>query len=109
MHRRHASVSRSNWSGFQLARTVSGSGVTNELVRPRTKCSSESGESCEEQELNGLEEGEDAMTDEEREGEGDGGTADWRVSRSKKPNLLKEKRKNTKQHTRRSAIGAHTA
>ena len=53
-----------------------------ETVRPRTKCSSESEESCAEQELNGLEEGEDAMTDEEGEGvdgEGDAGTTDWRV------------------------------
>ena len=40
-------------------------------------CSSESEESYAEQELNGLEEGEDAMTDEE--GEGQAGTADWRV------------------------------
>ena len=43
---------------------MSGSSVTNKPVRPRTKCSSESEESCAEQELNGLEEGEDAMTDE---------------------------------------------
>ena len=38
--------------------------------------------SCAELVLNGLEEGEDAMTDEEGEGvegEGEGGTADWRV------------------------------
>ena len=67
---------------FQLARTVSGSSVTNKLVRPRTKCSSEIEERAAEQELNGLEEGEDAMTDEEGEGvdgEGEAGTADWRV------------------------------
>ena len=52
---------------------MSGSNVTNKPVRPRTKCSSESEESCAEQELNGLEEGEDAMTDEESEGvEGEG-------------------------------------
>ena len=44
-----------------MRRTVSGSSVTNKLVRPRTKCSSES----EDQELKGLEEGEDVMTDEE--------------------------------------------
>ena len=37
-------------------------------------------ESCAEQELNGLEEGEDAMTDEEGvEGKGEAGTTDWRV------------------------------
>ena len=55
-----------------------GSSVTNKLVKPRTKCRSES----EESDLNSLEEGEDAMTDEEGEGvEGDGeaGTADCRV------------------------------
>ena len=44
---------------FPLARTVSGSSVTNEPGRPGTKCSS-GGEECHaEQELNGLEEGED--------------------------------------------------
>ena len=56
---------------------MSGSSVTNKLVRPRTKCSSESEERSTEQELNGLEEGEDAMTDEEGEGvdgEGEAGT-----------------------------------
>ena len=53
-----------------------GSSVTNRFVRPRTKCSSESEESIAAQELNGLEEGEDAMTDEE--GEGGAGTTDWR-------------------------------
>ena len=37
----------------------------NKLVRPGTKCSSGSEESHAEQELNGLEEGEDEMTDEE--------------------------------------------
>ena len=42
--------------------------VTNKPVRPRTKRSSESEESSAEQELNGLEEGEDAMTDEGGEG-----------------------------------------
>ena len=59
----------------------------NKPVRPRTKCRSESEESSAEQELNGLEEGEDAMTDEEGEGververvegEGEAGTANWR-------------------------------
>ena len=62
----------------------SGSSVTNKPARPRTKCSSESEESYAEQELNCLEEGEDAMTDEEGagvegEGEGEAGTTDWRV------------------------------
>ena len=71
-----------NWSVIQLARTGSGSSVTNKTVRPRTKCSSESEEYCAQQELNGLGEGEDAMTDEEGEGvegEGEAGAADWRV------------------------------
>ena len=63
-----------------------GSSVTNKLVRPRTNCS-------------GLEEGEDAMTDEEGE---EAGTADGRVR-------AQEKGKHMKQHTCRSAIGAHTA
>ena len=88
---------------------MSGSSVPNKPVRPRTKCSSESEESCAEQELNGSEEGEDAMTDEEGEGvggEGEAGTADWRVEET---NLLQEKGKNMKQHSCRSAIGAHTA
>ena len=61
---------------------MSGSSLTNKPVRPRTKCSSEGGESCAVQELNGLEEGEDAMTDEEGagvDGEGEAGTVDWRV------------------------------
>ena len=60
---------------------MSGSSVTNKPVRPRTKCSSESEESCPEQELHGLEEGEDAMTDEEEgvDGAGEAGTVDWRV------------------------------
>ena len=54
----------------------------NKPVRLGTKCSSGGAESHAEQELNGLEEGEDAMTDEEGEGvgiEGEAGTADWRV------------------------------
>ena len=50
----------------------SGSSVTDKPVRPRTKCSSESEEKCAEQELNSLDEGEDAMTD----GEGEAGTVD---------------------------------
>ena len=61
---------------------MSGSSVTNKPVRPWTKRSSERKESCAEQELNGLGEGEDAMTDEEGEGvecEGEAGTALWRV------------------------------
>ena len=82
---------------------MSGSSVTQKPVRSRTKCSSESEESCAEQELNGLEEGEDAMTDEEGEGvegEGEAGTADWRVREQvQETNLLQEKGKNTKQHT----------
>ena len=68
--------------GFQLARTVSGSSVTNKPAKPRTKCSSEREESCTEQELKGLEAGQDAMTDEEGEGvegEAEAGTADRRV------------------------------
>ena len=56
-----------------------GSSVTNKPVRPGTKCSSGGEESHAEQELNGLEEGEDAMTDDEVGGEGEAGTADWRV------------------------------
>ena len=56
---------------------MSGSRVTNEPVRPGTKCNSEGEEGHAEQESNGLEEGEDAMTDEE--GEGEAATADWRV------------------------------
>ena len=55
------------------------------------KCSSKSVESCPEEELNGLEEGEDAMTDEEGDGvdgEGEAETAEWRVRASprNKPN-----------------------
>ena len=46
-----------------------GSSVTNKPVKPRTKCRSESEESCAERDLNSLEEGGDAMTDEEGEGE----------------------------------------
>ena len=58
--------------------------------------------------LNGLEEGEDAMTDKEGdgvEGEGEAGTGDW----IQETNLLQEKGKNMKQHTCRSSIGAVTA
>ena len=59
---------------------MSDASVTNKPVRPRMKYSCESEESCAEQELNGLEEG-DAMTDEEErvEVEGEAETADWRV------------------------------
>ena len=73
---------------------MSGSNVTNKLVRLWTKCN-ESEESCAEQELNGLEEGEDAMTDDEGEGfdgERETGAADWRVeSNSKKQIYCKRK------------------
>ena len=52
------------------------------------------------------------MTDEEGEGvggEGEAGTADWRLKQAQETNLLHEQGKNTMQHTCRSAIGAHTA
>ena len=65
-----------------MARTVSGSSVTSKLVRSRTKCSSESEESCAEQDLNGVEECEDAMTDVEPEGvegRGEAGVAGPRI------------------------------
>ena len=58
-----------------------------------------------------MEEGEDATTDEEGEGvdgDGEAGAADWRV-RAGPRNKPTEKGKNMKQHTCRSAIGAHTA
>ena len=67
---------------LHLARTESCSNVTNKLVRPGTKSSSEGEESHVEQELNGLEEGEDAMTHEEGVGvggQGEAATADWWV------------------------------
>ena len=83
--------------------TVSASSVTNKPVGPRTKCSSESEESYAEQELNGLEEGEDTMTDEEGErveGDGEIGTADWRErGQVQETNRLQEKGKNTKPRT----------
>ena len=69
--------------------------VTNKLVRPRTKCSRESEECGAEQELNGLEAGEDAMTDEEGEGvegEGQAGTADWRVRAGPRNKLIARER-----------------
>ena len=90
---------------------MSGSSVTNKPVRPRAKCRSGGEESHAVQELNGLEEGEDATTDEEGEGvdgEGEAGEVDWRV-RAGPRNKPTEKGKNMKQHTCRSAIGAHTA
>ena len=55
-----------------------------------TKCLSESEESCAEQELNGVEEGEDATTDDE--GEGEAGTADWRVRASQTNKLTGRER-----------------
>ena len=68
----------------------------NKPVRPRAKFSSESDKSCAEQELNGLEEGEDAMTDEEGEGvegvEGEAGTADWRVGAGPRNRLTARER-----------------
>ena len=77
-----------------------------------TKCSSESEESSAEQELNGLEEGEDVMTDEEGEGVGgevEAGTAGWRVRVGPRNKLTAREGKNTMQHTCRSVTGAHTA
>ena len=92
---------------------MSGSSVTNKPVKPRTKCRSASEESCAERDLNGPEEGEDAMTDEEGErveGEGEAGTADCRVRAGprNKP-TAREREEHDATHTRRSAIGAHTA
>ena len=64
---------------------MSGSSVTNKPLRPGSKCSSGHEESHAEQDLNGFEEGEDALTDEEGgvggegEGEGEAGAADSRV------------------------------
>ena len=61
---------------------MSGSSVTNEPARPGTKCSGGGEESHAEQELNGSEEGGDAMIDEEGAGVGgevEAKTADWRV------------------------------
>ena len=85
---------------------MSVSSVTNKPERSGTKCSSESEESYAEQELNGLEEGEDATTD--GEGEGEAGAADWRVRTGQETNRLQEKGSNTKQHGRLPR-GAHTA
>ena len=82
----HGPVGVSRWKlvlfSAGKARTVSGSCVTNKPPRPKTKCSSESEENCAEQDLNGLEEGDDATIDEEGEGvegEGEAGTVDLRV------------------------------
>ena len=62
---------------------MSGSSVTNKPLRPGSMCSSGGEESHAEQDLNGLGEGEDALTDEEGgvggEGEGEAGAADSRV------------------------------
>ena len=77
MHHGHVGVSLTLVQ-FSVGKD-SGSSVTDKPVRPRTKCSSESEENCAEQELNGLDEGEEAMTDEEGEGvdgEGEAGTVD---------------------------------
>ena len=57
--------------------------VSQTNLQDQGQCAAVKGErSCAEQELSGLEEGEDAMTDEEGEGvegEGEARTADWRV------------------------------
>ena len=78
------------------------SGVTNKLVRPRDESSSESEESCVEQEFNGREEGEDAMTDEKGEGvvgEGKAGTVDWRVRAGREKSQLQEREEHEATHT----------
>ena len=70
----------------------------NKLVRPGTKCSSGGEESHAEQELNGLEEGKAAMTDEEGEGvggEGEAGTGGWRVRVGPRNKLTAREGKNT--------------
>ena len=84
--------------------------VTNKLVRSRTKSSSESEDKYAEQELSGLEEGENAMTDEEGEveGEGEAGRAAEECEQAQRNKPTDRKRKNTKQDTCRSTIGAHT-
>ena len=71
----------------------------NKLVRPGTKCSSGGEESHAEQELNGLEEGKAAMTDEEGGvgGEGEAGTAGWRVRVGPRNKLTAREGKNTMQ------------
>ena len=65
-----------------------------------------------EQELNGTDAGEDAMTDEEGDGvqgEAEAGTADWRVRAGSRNTPTARERKNTRQHTCHRAIGALTA
>ena len=85
---------------LQLSRTVSGSG---------TKCSSGGEECYAQKELNGLEEGEDAMTDEEGEGvggEGEAGTADRRVRAGpRNTSTAREREELEASHM----LGAHTA
>ena len=92
------------------ARTVRGSSVTKKLGRPGTLCSSEREASCAEQELNGLEEGEDAMTDEEGErfdGEGEAGSGLASASTPKKrANCKREGR--TRRNTRPIPRLVHT-
>ena len=64
------------------------------------------------QELNGLEEGKAAMTDEEGEGvggEGEAGTGGWTVRVGPRNKFAAREGKNTMQHTCSSVIGAHTA
>ena len=78
-----------------------------EQTRQGTKCSSEGEESHAEQEANGLEESEAAMTD-EGEKEKQEQQAGER-ERAQETNLLQERGKNTMQHTCRFASGAHTA
>ena len=96
-----------SWQGQSVARVSQ-----NKLVRPGTKCSSGGEESHAEQELNGLEEGKAAMTDEEGEGvggEGEAGTGGWRVRVGPRNKLTAREGKNTMQHTCPSVLGAHTA
>ena len=61
--------------------------------------------------MHGLEEGKAAMTDEEGGvgGEGEAGTAGWRVRVGPRNKLTAREGKNTMQHTCRSVTGAHTA
>ena len=85
---------------------MSGSSVTIKLVRPRTNCSSESEEGYAEQELNGLEEGEGAMTDEEGE---EAGTVHWRVRAGPRNKPTAREREEHEATRMPSTIGAHTA
>ena len=75
--------------------------VTNKPVRPRTKCISESEESCAEQELNCLEEGVD--------GEGEAGTLDRRVRACPRNKPTAREMEEATHMPCHSAIGAHTA